>query len=470
MSSSSSITVRRAIEFNNAGVQVAAAGYPRVAWELFKGALEVKLAVERYVAAAPPPASAAVGPSSSSPPSQSETTGIAVATSTDAAIMVAQDHLQHPGESKCPQHDHHQHRHHPGGEGEAGPPPPPYPSNVFIEQAECHMDRIERYTLNPIAWHHRTSLPPVTIPVRIGNGSASTGNGAEDVMMDDAVEDTADTVSPSGTTSTHVAVSPPDSPGIAIEAERGTAAAATTTTTMATAAVDMRPQYTPRLLTTPLLLETPSDDPLVQAVRSGMESATIIFNLALLDHLNYTGSEQAIALYELAMSLVRTGSISNNEFFVDPLSISLLNNVAVWSYENGDIDGAQACMFKLVSILQHHHQIQVQIQMQQMQHQHSDDGSVPAQGGAADYWNGRSVSVVSSEDGVNDDYSNDDNANIQARLSAGAETSPHQLHNNNSNNSIMIQMIQLFEPIEQASLESNIIWFMNPFYEASPAA
>ena len=36
MSYSSSITVERAIEFNNAGVQVAAAGYPRVAWELFK--------------------------------------------------------------------------------------------------------------------------------------------------------------------------------------------------------------------------------------------------------------------------------------------------------------------------------------------------------------------------------------------------------------------------------------------------
>eukprot|EP00529_Nitzschia_sp_RCC80_P022340 CAMPEP_0113452694 /NCGR_PEP_ID=MMETSP0014_2-20120614/6977_1 /TAXON_ID=2857 /ORGANISM="Nitzschia sp." /LENGTH=481 /DNA_ID=CAMNT_0000344071 /DNA_START=435 /DNA_END=1880 /DNA_ORIENTATION=+ /assembly_acc=CAM_ASM_000159 len=481
MSSSSSITVERAIEFNNAGVQVAAAGYPRVAWELFKGALEVKLAVERYVAAAPPPASAAVGPSSSSPPSQSDTTGIAVATSTDATITVVQDNLQHPGESKCPQHDHHQRHHHPGGEGEAGPPPPPYPSNVFIEQAECHMDRIERYTLNPIPWHHRSSLPPVTIPVRIGNGGTSTGNGNEDVMMDDAVEVTADTVSPSGTTSTHgITVSPPDSPGFAIEVERGTtaaaAAAATTTTTVATPAVDMRPQYTPRLLMKPLLLEAPSDDLLVQAVRSGMESATIIFNLALLDHLNYTGSEQAIALYELAMSLVRTGSVSNNEFFVDPLSISLLNNLAVWSYENGDIDGAQACMFKLVSILQQHHQIQVQVQMQmqQMQHQHSDDGSVPAQGRAAYYWNGRSVSVVSSEDGVNDDYSNNDNANIQAGLSAGAETSPRQLHNNNNsnntNNSVMVQMIQLFEPSEQATLESNIVWFMDPFYEVSPAA
>ena len=460
MSSSSSITVERAIEFNNAGVEVAAAGYPRVAWELFKGALEVKLAVERYVAAVAPLDSAAVRPS---PTSQSETGGIA-----DATIVPVQDILQPSGESKCRQRDHNQHDHYPEREGEAGPPPPPYPSNVFIEQAECHMDRIETYTGNPMPWHHRNNLPPVTFPVRIPNGSTSTGSGHEDVMMDDAVETTADTASTSGTASTPVAVSPPDSPGIA-NAEHGITAAAAAGTTTPTAAIPeetLRPQYTPRLLTKPLMLEAPSDHPLVRAVRSGMESATIIFNLALLDHLNYTASEQAIALYELAISLFRTGSISNDEFFVDPLSISLLNNVAVWSYENGDIDGAQACMFKLVSIMQQHHQIQIQVQqMERMWNQHVEDGPAPAQRGAPDYWNGRSVSVVSLDDGVNDDDSNN----------GRTEASPHQLynHNNNSNstnNGVTIQMVQLFEPTEQAALESNIIWFMNPFYEASPAA
>lgn len=197
-------------------------------------------------------------------------------------------------------------------------------------------------------------------------------------------------------------------------------------------ASDVRLHYSPRLLTKPLLLEAPSNDPLVRAVRSGKESATIIFNLALLDHLNYTVSEQAIELYELALSLVRAGI---DEF--DILSISLLNNIGVWSYENGDIDGAEACMFQLVSILQHQHQQQLHLQMQQ-QHLHLAHNA------------GISTEAVHSS-GL-----------AQIHDSESRTPGPHLV--------VARHIPQLLEPNEQALLESNIIWFMNPFYEASPAA
>jgi hypothetical protein len=72
------------------------------------------------------------------------------------------------------------------------------------------------------------------------------------------------------------------------------------------------------------------------------ESAAIIFNLALVDHLKSRSSEQAVALYELAMTLL-TGAT------VDLLGVALMNNIGVWCYENGDLDGSLKCMAHLHS-------------------------------------------------------------------------------------------------------------------------
>ena len=74
------------------------------------------------------------------------------------------------------------------------------------------------------------------------------------------------------------------------------------------------------------------------------QSATIIFNLAIVDHLKNRLSEQAVSLYELAMTLL-AGDV------VDLLGISLMNNMGVWCYENGDMDGAMACMAHLAGFM-----------------------------------------------------------------------------------------------------------------------
>ena len=74
------------------------------------------------------------------------------------------------------------------------------------------------------------------------------------------------------------------------------------------------------------------------------ESATIIFNLALVEHLKNRHSSQAVALYELAMTLLTGDS-------VDLLGLSLMNNIGVWCYENGDNDGALACMAHIANFI-----------------------------------------------------------------------------------------------------------------------
>ncbi|CAJ1923391.1 unnamed protein product [Cylindrotheca closterium] len=94
--------------------------------------------------------------------------------------------------------------------------------------------------------------------------------------------------------------------------------------------------YTPFLFTDPMLLGV---DPNITTKR---ESAAIIFNLALTEHLKSRSSEQAISLYELSMTLLAGDN-------VELLGISLMNNIGVWCYENGDQDGCAKCMGHLVS-------------------------------------------------------------------------------------------------------------------------
>ena len=96
--------------------------------------------------------------------------------------------------------------------------------------------------------------------------------------------------------------------------------------------------YSPYLYCHPIRLQEDADS------SSRRESATIIFNLALVDHMKHRCSEQAVALYELAMTLM-TGDT------VDILGIALVNNIGVWCYETGDIDGALTCMVHLSSFL-----------------------------------------------------------------------------------------------------------------------
>lgn len=89
--------------------------------------------------------------------------------------------------------------------------------------------------------------------------------------------------------------------------------------------------YSPFLFASPIKLGLSQDMP------SRKESATIIYNLAIIEHLRNRTSEQAVALYELAMTLL-TGDA------VDFLGIALMNNIGVWCYENNDQDSAFTCM------------------------------------------------------------------------------------------------------------------------------
>jgi hypothetical protein len=94
--------------------------------------------------------------------------------------------------------------------------------------------------------------------------------------------------------------------------------------------------YSPFLFTDPIRIGTD------RKASPRRESAAIIFNLALVDHLKSRSSDQAVALYELAMTLL-TGAT------VDLLGVALMNNIGVWCYENGDLDGSLKCMAHLHS-------------------------------------------------------------------------------------------------------------------------
>jgi hypothetical protein len=75
-----------------------------------------------------------------------------------------------------------------------------------------------------------------------------------------------------------------------------------------------------------------------------MSSSTIIYNLALVDHLSNRFSAQAMSLYELASTLI-AGHPCNM------LGVALLNNIGVWCYENGDTNAAERCMKELLNLI-----------------------------------------------------------------------------------------------------------------------
>jgi hypothetical protein len=77
---------------------------------------------------------------------------------------------------------------------------------------------------------------------------------------------------------------------------------------------------------------------------SATEITTIIFNLALFDHLHRRTSNQAISLYELATTLMVGEDLCS-------LAVALINNIGVWCYDSGDIFGALRCMDHLSQIL-----------------------------------------------------------------------------------------------------------------------
>ena len=97
--------------------------------------------------------------------------------------------------------------------------------------------------------------------------------------------------------------------------------------------------YTPFLYSRPLRLQEPGI-----GASTRRDSATVIFNLAVVDHIRNRDSKQAIALYELAMTLL-TGDP------VDILGIALVNNIGVWCHENNDEEGAMGCMRNLAAFV-----------------------------------------------------------------------------------------------------------------------
>jgi hypothetical protein len=223
--------MERSIRFNNAGVDCLNAGQDKIAWDFFKGALEVKLAVER---------------------SDTGTQNQAEGSSPLAMDPAGNSYVQ-----KAAEHYHNLTSYH-SSEGELLPAPPA---------------------------------------------------GAEAFAAAVAVTDISSTQTPA---------TRQESPKVEVSC--------------------CGSFYSPFLYSHPMKLRQES------AISTRRESATIIFNLALVDHMKNRCSEQAVALYELAMTLL-TGDT------VDTLGIALVNNIGVWCYENGDVDGALTCMGHLATFI-----------------------------------------------------------------------------------------------------------------------
>lgn len=102
--------------------------------------------------------------------------------------------------------------------------------------------------------------------------------------------------------------------------------------------------YTPFLFSEPFLIPDLEAISPSEHQASSTSSASIIFNLALVEHLFNQTSHQALSLYELATSLLAGKNING-------LSMALINNIGVWCYENDDIDAAQRCMDYLSRIM-----------------------------------------------------------------------------------------------------------------------
>jgi hypothetical protein len=219
------LTMSRSIQYNNAGVACTEAGYHKVAWELFKGALELRLAMERNGSNL----------------------------NDDEFILAVQK------------------------------------DNAYIQKAELHLRNITNY-IKTIA-----SSSPITA---CGADSDGDGNSSSTFMSQSLIS--------ARQSPTHADV--------------------------------MDDSYSPFIFRRPMRLSPDLQVP------TRKESATVIFNLALVDHLKNRCSEQAVQLYELAMTLL-TGDI------VDTLGIALMNNIGVWCYENGDTDGTMTCMGHLSNFL-----------------------------------------------------------------------------------------------------------------------
>lgn len=81
--------------------------------------------------------------------------------------------------------------------------------------------------------------------------------------------------------------------------------------------------------------------------RERSSSASIIFNLALIEHLYSRQSSRAMSLYELATTLVVDERVG-------PFEIALLNNTGVCCFEKGDMVGAQRHMNRLSKFMNRH--------------------------------------------------------------------------------------------------------------------
>jgi len=217
----------RSIQYNNAGVACTDAGYHKIAWELFKGALELRLAMERSGS---------------------------VMNDDEFVLAVQKD-------------------------------------NAYIQKAETHLRNITNYI----------KTIPSSLPMTPECDADS-----------DAVRN-APFTSMAQSSGAQVRQSP-----------------------MECHLTD--DDFSPFLFRRPMRLSPDIKVP------TRKESATVIFNLALVDHLKNRYSEQAVQLYELAMTLL-TGDI------VDALGIALMNNIGVWCFENGDMDGTLTCMGHLSNFL-----------------------------------------------------------------------------------------------------------------------
>jgi hypothetical protein len=99
-----------------------------------------------------------------------------------------------------------------------------------------------------------------------------------------------------------------------------------------------------RIVDEPSIAEPTTELAAKDRTMSVRTSTTIIFNLALVDHLHNRSSNHAISLYELATTLMAGEEVG-------PVGIALINNVGVWCYDNEDFQGGLRCMDHLSSVL-----------------------------------------------------------------------------------------------------------------------
>lgn len=315
----------RSTQFNNAGVACYEAGYPRIAWDLFKGALEVRLAVERSVAQQQlqqqqlqDPTlqkgedAAATSTSSTTPAdhiADADTTGKAGA----GAVVTTNDvsSLASPHQPEQSQTTHYE----TNLAGQVLHPPPQ--TNLFVEQAEHHMANLSFYMGHQIVGGENNNNNHNQSMMNMHHGLLERQHGREMLPVD----------ADSHSWSTDVAYTPRlfSRPLKLPETD-------VTTTTTATPVMSASSS-----LSSSTLSQTTTTT-ITAAAAAGNASATIIFNLALIDHMRNSCSEHAIALYDLALRL-RSGLPLD-----DVAGIALINNIGVWCYENGDIDNAMNCM------------------------------------------------------------------------------------------------------------------------------